>query len=337
MACSESRPDFAANGAGGGPAARQARPSVSIVVPVRDMAATMPQLVESLGRLDYPEDRREVIVVDNGSSDGSGRLAREAGLTVVDLPSPPSSYAARNAGIARAGGDWVAFTDADCVVDPGWLRPLVRHDSDPSVGAVAGEVVAFRPESTIARLMEHHGFMRHRVTMHHKALDGASTANLAVRRDVLANLGGFRGELRHFGDMDLCWRMQLELELELKYEPDAIVRHQHRRTWRALLRQGVAHGRGVAWMKRSYPEIYRFSGGEQAGRLAGMLASVARIPLRTGRPLRERLAEPLFLATWYGGMTAGWLMGPALTRQPDAPHQRVRRTAGEEERGVKRE
>ena len=294
-------------------------PTISVVVPVRNMAGTIPDLLESLRGLDYPSTRLEVLVVDNGSTDGSGRIARAAGARVVDLPSPPGSYAARNAGWRRSEGEWIAFTDADCRVDPGWIRALVAHDGDAQAGAVAGEVLGAGDDTVIARLMDRHGFMQHRVTLPHKALPGASTACLAVRRAALEALDGFRGDLRHFGDMDLCWRLQLCTRWTLRYEPRAIVRHHHRRSWRALVRQGVAHGRGVAWMRRSFPDVYRFDGAEQAGRVAQLVKAVAAIPLPGEAPVRDRLAEPFFLAAWYGGMAAGYLMGPALVRPARQP------------------
>jgi len=290
-------------------------PTISVVVPVRNMAGSLPELLDSLQALDYPSDRLEVLVVDNGSTDGGGRIARERGAEVLDLPSPPSSYAARNAGWRRARGEWIAFTDADCRVEPAWLRGFALHDGDARAGAVAGEVLGAGDETVISRLMDRHGFMQHRVTLPHKALPGASTACLAVRRTVLERLGGFRGELRHFGDMDFCWRMQLESDWQLRYEPRAVVRHHHRRTWKALVKQGIAHGRGVAFMKRTYPALYRFRGGEQAGRAAGLLRSLAAIPFPAAMPFRDRIAEPLFLAAWYGGMAAGYVMGPALVRR----------------------
>jgi len=304
-------------------------PAFSVVVPVRDMADTLPALLDSLRRLDYPAGKLQILIVDNGSSDPSGRIARGRGFDVIDLPSPASSYAARNAGCRRATGRWVAFTDADCVVDSGWLRALASRSGEEELGAVAGEVASVGSGTIISRLMERHGFMRHQVTMHHKALAAASTANLAIRRDILERLGGFRDELRHFGDMDLCWRMQIELGAALGYEPAAIVRHGHRRSWGGLWRQAVAHGRGVAWMKQAYPEIYRFSAGEQMGRMGGILRTIASAPLPgTGRPARDRAAEPLFLSLWYAGMTAGFLMGPAFSRE-DRRQGDTRRPSGE--------
>jgi glycosyltransferase involved in cell wall biosynthesis len=320
-------------------------PSVSVVVPVLEAAEEIDVLLDALERLDYPRDRLEILVVDNGSRDGTpSRVARRSQVRLLHETRIRSSYAARNRGVDAASGEWVAFTDADCAPARDWLRRLLAPPVPADAGAVVGEVLALESSTPVQRLTERYGIMKHAVTMPHKALPGFSTANVAIRRALLRSLGGFREDVRFFGDMELAWRMQIASGASLVFRPDAVVRHRHRRTWRALWRQGRQHGQGVAFMKSVYPDRYRIRIGEQMGRIGQIVrALVTGAPNRTledevrpfdearevvrrryapdrwGRlagevtaaTVRERLRAPIFLIVWYGGMAVGYLKGPA--------------------------
>ena len=286
-----------------------APPRVSVVVPVRNAAADVPRLLDALAALEWPDDRLERIVVDNGSTDGTADAVARPGITVL-LESKPGSYAARNRGIAAATGDWIAFTDADCAPRPDWLRRLLADPVPQDTGALAGEVIAGESETPVQRFIERRGFMKHEITLPHKALPCFSTANVAVRRELLTRLGGFREESRFFGDMELSWRMQLDAGAAILFRPDAVVLHRHRRTLRGLWGQAVQHGRGTAFVKRTYPAIYRIEPGEQLGRLSGIAAAAGGAA--AGRD-SDRWREPGYLTVWYAGLAWGYLLGPAWT------------------------
>lgn len=287
-------------------------PSVSVVLPVRNAEGDIERAVLALAALDYPADRLERIVVDNGSTDRTPEIVARHPVTLLREDAIEGSYAARNRGWRGASGDWIAFTDADCAPEPDWLRRLLAPPVPQSVGAIAGEVVALEESTPVQRLTERYGIMKHAVTLPHKKLPCFSTANVAIRRGLLDRLDGFRQDVRFFGDMEISWRMQLRERAEILFRPDARVRHRHRRTWRALWRQGVQHGRGVAFMKRTYPEHYAISPREQLSRLAG-IAGAAR---GGGGHDPDRRFAPLFLSLWYGGLLAGYLLGPAYLENP---------------------
>src|SRR3954468_9462044 len=111
---------------------------VSVVVPVRDGAASLPRLLASLATQTIRRERFELIVVDNASRDASASIARRAGATVVSEP-VPNRARARNAGVAASSARLLAFIDADCVASPEWLEGLVGcADRAP---LVAGRVI----------------------------------------------------------------------------------------------------------------------------------------------------------------------------------------------------
>ncbi len=313
---------------------------VSVVVPVLNAAGEIGRLLQSLLALDWPPERLEILVVDNASTDGTPGVVADHPVRLLQETRVQSSYAARNTGVAAARGEWIAFTDADCVARPDWLRRLLLPPPGTEVGAVAGEVLALERTTPVQRLMERHGFMQHAVTLPHKQLPCFSTANVAVRRDLLLRLGGFRQDVRYFADMELSWRLQISGGARILFRPEAVILHRHRRTWGELWRQACQHGRGVAFMRREYPDHYRISLAEQARRVGGLARAVGRAltggggevgrpgggeavaggasgadePRREGDP--DRLLAPFFLALWYAGLLTGYLMGPARSTPP---------------------
>jgi len=113
-------------------------PTISVIVPVLNAASTLGRCVAALTRQDYPADRVEWIVVDNGSDDGSLEVLRSVSEVRCLQEPRPGAYAARNTGVSIASGDILAFTDPDCVVDAGWLRAVARAFEDPTVLVALG-------------------------------------------------------------------------------------------------------------------------------------------------------------------------------------------------------
>jgi cellulose synthase/poly-beta-1,6-N-acetylglucosamine synthase-like glycosyltransferase len=117
-------------------------PSVSIVIAARNEAARLPARIDNLLALDYPADRRQIVVVSDGSTDDTlAVLARYRGaVDAVDAPSYGKA-AALNAGVARATGEILVFADARQMFAPDAVRALVAPFADPAIGGVAGELL----------------------------------------------------------------------------------------------------------------------------------------------------------------------------------------------------
>lgn len=221
-------------------------PSVSVIVPIYNGEADVPELVERLLGQTYPADRVEFLLVDNGSCDRTPNLLQAAAensplraLTSSDIQ---SSYAARNAGIAAAAGDILAFTDADCQPEPGWLAALVQPFTDESIGLVAGEIKALPSRNWLERYADRQGTLSQHNTLNHSFLPYGQTANLAVRAKILGTVGCFRPHLTTGGDADLCWRIQQETDWPLVHAADAVVYHRHRDTLKGLRSQWHRYG-----------------------------------------------------------------------------------------------
>jgi cellulose synthase/poly-beta-1,6-N-acetylglucosamine synthase-like glycosyltransferase len=120
---------------------REITPSVTLVISAHNEAASIGAKLENLLSLDYPDDRLEVVIASDGSDDGTDELVRayaERGVRLVSLPRVGKA-AALNAAVAEAGGEVLAFSDANSIYAPDALRALVRPFADPSVGGVAGD------------------------------------------------------------------------------------------------------------------------------------------------------------------------------------------------------
>src|SRR5947207_14011547 len=114
---------------------------VSVIVAAYNAQGTLRECLESLLQLDYPHSHLEVLCVDNASTDATARILARHDGRVRTLHEPRRGpAAARNTGVRHTGGEVVAFTDADCVVERAWLRHLVSPLRDPRVGVVGGRI-----------------------------------------------------------------------------------------------------------------------------------------------------------------------------------------------------
>jgi glycosyltransferase involved in cell wall biosynthesis len=216
-------------------------PGVSVVVAARNASGTIGRCLDALRALDYPDV--ETILVDDGSTDGTDVMAVALGARV--LPSPrPGPSAARNAGIAAATHDIVAFTDADCVVPRHWLRALVnglrtsraagcggpqRNVFPADAGRSAADLDLF---FSIASVVAEYT----RADDREREVDHNASCNVAYVKHTLVEAGGFAEDLYPGEDVDLDYRLH-RLGYRCHYVPDARVEH-HRpgtRAWFAAM------------------------------------------------------------------------------------------------------
>ena len=220
-----------------------------MIVPVRDGESTIAGCLDSILATDYPPDRREILVVDNGSSDGTASLIHARPVRYLHESRPGVSHA-RNRGIAESTGEVLAFVDADCLVEPRWLTELVRPFEDPEVGAVAGDLQHAPPrtpaERQAARLL---GNWQRFAFNSNPAYP--ITANAAYRRDVIERIGPFDPHMTRAQDVELGLRFQQHSGLRLAYAEHATARHRNRSTQLGFFRQqlGWAYGAGLVGAK----------------------------------------------------------------------------------------
>ncbi len=286
-------------------------PFVSVVVPVLNGERTIGTCLGSILGGDYPEERREIIVVDNGSSDGTAAIVKRLPVRYL-LHEVRGPARARNAAIPVTSGKIVAFTDSDCAVSTGWLRALVTPFSDAGVGAVAGEIVPYPPQTPAER---HAARIRHLSPQRYlkrPQFPFAVTANLAFRRRVFDDIGVFDPRTPRGGEStDICRRLLRDTDLRLVLAPRAVVFHRYRSTTWDYLDQWWGYGRGHAYLYAKYRDEIPWGWQQTRGAYADLLRNGGRLAhqatrLALGRGKRDELDYAYFEFLRKLAMRAGF-------------------------------
>ncbi|MDQ6768143.1 MAG: glycosyltransferase [Candidatus Eremiobacteraeota bacterium] len=220
--------------------------AASVVIPAFNAERMLGDCLRALDGQSLPASEFEVIVVDDGSTDATGEVARSFGARVIRQPNRGAG-AARNAGTRAARGEWVAFTDADCIPARSWLRSLVQAAQTPSgdqVIGVAGKTVGFESRTAAARFCDMVGSLDAGNYLSHPIFPFAPSSNLMYRRALLAQAGGFDERYVSYEACDLHCRITRDHRGPFVYEPRALVFHRHRQTWSEYWRQQYSYGVG---------------------------------------------------------------------------------------------
>ena len=233
-------------------------PKVSVVICAYNAERTMRRCLESLRRLDYPNF--EVIVVDDGSDDGTAQIA--AGFPEFRLIRQPNKglSVARNVGMQAAVGELVAYTDSDCVVDPHWLTFMVRSIIEGGFDACGGPNYAPHEEGWIEGCVSASPGAPCHVLVTDDRAEHLAGCNMLFRKTALENVGGFDSQFTAAGDdVDICWRL-MDAGYVLGYAPSAFVWHFRRNTIKAYYGQQRGYGRAEAALYLKYPERFNVLG-----------------------------------------------------------------------------
>ncbi len=203
------------------------RPRLSVVVAFYNSAATLGACIESLRALDRDGKDLEIILVDNGSTDDSAAIAgRYEGVTLLHERTR-GAYPARNAGIRVARAPVIAFTDADCTVDPDWMAVILARMEDPGLGVLIGHCRFPESASVPLRLIggwenAKADYIARRCAAEHRI---AYCNNMAVRARLFEELGPFL-PWRRAGDSEFVHRVARERpETAFRFEPAMRITH----------------------------------------------------------------------------------------------------------------
>jgi len=246
---------------------------VSIIIPTYNDLAKLPRALQSIEQVDFPLEQFEVIVVDDGSTDGTGAfvesLIETTSLNLTYLRQENSGpAAARNQGVTRAQGEFILSIDSDCFVDGDILNRFLQHFPDDTLGGVGGNVLP-DSDNLVASYLDYMGTWR--PGTRNEGIFYLVTANAFFLRRAVEEAGLFDPGFRLPGgeELDLCYRMR-KLGYRFKYDEKASVVHSHRTTFKSLLRTFYAYGRGHARLVMKWPE--EFGMGSFALRIAGAAA-----------------------------------------------------------------
>ena len=225
----------------------------SVVVPTRNRAGHLAGLLEALGGQTFPRERFEVVLVDDCGQDDVERAVAPyrsvMRIELVHLTKQAGCAGARQAGVERARGAYLAFTDDDCAPCSEWLESLDAARRRWPGLALGGPVVNGRPESLLAEASQH---VVNRFTASRGGAGGRAryfpTNNLTFPREGFEAIGGLDATWRNSGgeDRDLC-RRWCESGREMALTTGAVVAHRQAMDPRRFWRQHAAYGRG-SWL-----------------------------------------------------------------------------------------
>jgi glycosyltransferase involved in cell wall biosynthesis len=221
------------------------QPAISIVIPVCNGAGTLPACLESVYRSAFSDF--EVVVVDDGSVDGTAAAAEPFPCTLLKLPKNSGAATARNIGARESHGYILFFLDADILIRPQTLGMIVRAfseraDLDALFGSYAKECVSTGFFSRYKNLLHHHAHQ----TSNREAVTFCSGFG-AVRREVFCRLGGFDPRWRFLEDIEFGHRLHLRGHRILLYK-ELQVTHCKRYTLQSLVRSDLV-GRAIPWTR----------------------------------------------------------------------------------------
>jgi len=214
--------------------------SCSVIIPVHDGARTLGRCLDALAAQLGAPIKPEVMVVDDGSRDGSGQVAQSRGARLLTLPRQLGPATARNAGAAEASGEVLLFLDADCEAAPDWCQEMLRPLAVADVCAVYG-VYCTRQTDRLARLAQAEFDERYARLAGRQSIDFLATHAAAIRRNIFLQQGGFRINLRGNEDVELAFRLSRQGH-RIAFAPQAVVYHEHPTALSRYLRTKVSRG-----------------------------------------------------------------------------------------------
>ncbi|MBK5276043.1 MAG: mycofactocin biosynthesis glycosyltransferase MftF [Desulfuromonadales bacterium] len=232
-------------------------PNISIVIPVKDRAGELQRCLTSLSNLNYPQEKLQVIVVDDGSIDDSPLVARQFRTLLVSSGGVGRGpAAARNVGASMANGEILAFIDSDCSASQEWLNELIPAFNNPAMAAVGGQVDGMCTESVVDRYESIMSSLS--LGSHERTGSGGNdtfylpSCNLLVRRNVFRSAGGFKDEMHVGEDVDLTWRLR-DKGWTISYLPSGNVLHEHRSSIRSFMSRRFDYGTSEGMLQLLHP------------------------------------------------------------------------------------
>jgi lipopolysaccharide/colanic/teichoic acid biosynthesis glycosyltransferase/glycosyltransferase involved in cell wall biosynthesis len=226
------------------------QPRISVVIPAYNAARTIERCVTAVRQQQFDPAQYEVIVVDDGSSDGTAELAAQAGARIIRQERGRPA-AARNAGTRAAQGEIICFTDADCFPRPDWLANLVAPFDNPAIAGGKG-VYDTEQRELVARFVQIEYEDKYDLLRQQERIDFIDTYAAAYRRAVLQANDGFDERFPYLEDQELSFRLAAR-GYQMVFTPTAVVTHQHSATYYAYCRKKFIIGFWKAQVVRRFP------------------------------------------------------------------------------------
>lgn len=221
--------------------ASETAPEIAVIIPHLNDAGRLGKCLDALAGQTFDMSRAEILVVDNGSRELPHAVTARFPNVRLLQESIPGPGPARNRGAAETRAPLLAFTDSDCIPDPGWIAAIMaRFRDNPGIEALGGEIrITIAREGAPSKAEAFELLYGFRQRMQIPRLHFSASANLVIRRDVFAAVGPFGGL-----DVpeDLDWGQRAHAKgFTTIYAPEAVVCHPAREDMQGLYRQWSRH------------------------------------------------------------------------------------------------
>jgi len=226
----------------------------SIIIPAYNASNTIGKCLYSLLNQSIPKERYEIIVVDDGSTDGTAEIIKNLPIRYL-WQHNQGPATARNRGANEAKGEIILFTDADCVPEYNWIEEMVKPFNDPEVMAVKGAYKT-QQKALTARFAQIEFEERFEMLKKAETIDMVDTYSAAYRKSVFLSFGGFDPSfpVANNEDTELSYKMS-KAGYKMVFKPDAIVYHlNHPDSLKKYTRLKFWRGYWKMMVYKRYPE-----------------------------------------------------------------------------------
>lgn len=236
-------------------------PFVSVICPVYNNEVGIERTLETVTTQTYPDDRYEVLTVDNASTDDTREVIRSfigsdsSPVTLFEERKIQSSYAARNRGIRHANGEYLLFIDADMTVESDWIESIIRSMKSNAVRYMGCRVDFQLPPAPPTIAARYNSALGFPVESYLRNRHFVPTCCLSITRDVIDQIGLFDDTLKSGGDCEFGLRAH-EAGIEQFYDDSIVVYHPVRTSLRALVKKKVRTTHGHEDLARKYPNRF---------------------------------------------------------------------------------
>ncbi len=292
------------------------------MIPIYNGRETICETVNCLLRQSLPA--HEIIVVDDGSTDGTAEVLQVFGEKVVVLSKPNGGPAsARNQGVRAATGDFIAFTDGDCQPERDWLANLLKGFVAPEVAGVGG-AIRRADEGIVSEYVD-------MIRLFDPGKNGnaeifyLATGNACFRRASLLDAGLFDERFKKPGGEEPELGMRLrKLGYEFKAVDDAVVLHHHKQSVTGLLKALANYGEGSYLLERKWPELKSYDN-PYVDLFKGTIVALRHVPRRAVSYSRRHGVKRGLLFTFLDHFRApafawGYIRGMRNQSQSQSAH-----------------